>query len=472
MKLQTPDSRNGTFHFLLVINLHITHHPRPNSYFDFELNYSLFSMRTIFIFACLGVALAGAQTLQVIPDHALLDQQETIRAEGLQPNERVEIQARLTDGAGHTWSSSAEFVADAHGDVDTSKQPPVKGSYAGISGIGLIWSMKPTDKHVNSYEFPRDLQPQLTEFTLMRNGKPLSVAHLEQLAVTADVRQIEVQGTLHGVLFLPASAGPHAGILVVGGSEGGVPLEKAAWLASHGFAVLALAYFHYEGLPPDLAAIPLEYFGQALAWMASRSEIAADRIAVVGTSRGGELALQLASMYPQIKAVIAYVPANVRFPSCCGNLAVPYAWTWHGQPLIFVPRRLFSDPEAQAKAEIAVEQIRSPVLLIAGEDDGVWPSARMATDIANRLRHARFTYQLELLKYPHAGHRAGRPEICPMWHGKLRHPISHREVDIGGSVSGDVESSLDAIPKVLSFLDRALNNGTSETSPTTALAPR
>ncbi len=440
-----------------------------------ELYYYPSTVRTIFIFACLGTAgFAGAQTLEVVPDHTLVDQQATIRAESLQPNERVEIQARLTDGAGQTWASKGEFIADAHGEVDTSKQSPTKGSYAQVSSMGLIWAMMPIDKHVNSYETPRDLQPQTIEFALIRNGQPVSTAHLEQLAVAVDVRRVDVHGAIHGILLLPGTAGPHPGILVLGGSEGGVPLAKAAWLASHGFVVLALAYFHYEDLPPDLAAIPLEYFGKALAWMASRSEVASDRIAVVGTSRGAELALQLASMYPQIKTTIAYVPANVRFPSCCGDLAVPYAWTWRGQPLTFVPRGHFSDRQAQMEATIAVEQIRGPVLLIAGEDDGVWPSASMATDIANRLRHSRFPYQLELLKYPHAGHRAGRPEILPMWHGKLRHPVSHREVDIGGSANGDAESSLDAIPKVLAFLDRALNNVTAETpaAHTTVIAPR
>jgi len=121
----------------------------------------------------------------------------------------------------------------------------------------------------------------------------------------------------------------------VGGSEGGMPLGKAAWLASRGYAALALAYFRYDDLPPLLEGIPLEYFGSALAWMMQRPEISADRIAVVGTSRGGELALQLGSMFPQIKAVVAFVPANVRYPACCGNTRVPYAWTWRGQALAF-----------------------------------------------------------------------------------------------------------------------------------------
>ncbi len=108
----------------------------------------------------------------------------------------------------------------------------------------------------------------------------------------------------------PASGGPYPAVVVLGGSEGGLPLRNAAWLASHGYAALALAYFRYDNLPQRLEAIPLEYFGQALSWMASRPEIDANHIGVMGVSRGGELALQLGSMYPQIKAVVAFVPAS------------------------------------------------------------------------------------------------------------------------------------------------------------------
>src|SRR5258708_18671618 len=82
---------------------------------------------------------------------------------------------------------------------------------------------------------------------------------------------------LHGVLVLPSSAGKHPGVLVLGGSEGGVPRQRAAWLASHGFAALALAYFNYEDLPPRLEAIPLEYFGRAIGWLMKRPEVAPDQ---------------------------------------------------------------------------------------------------------------------------------------------------------------------------------------------------
>ena len=405
-----------------------------------------------------GPAVLRAQTIEVTPDRVLVDESATIRAHGLQPNERIYIKAELTDGAGEQWTSRAEFVADAEGIVDLSKQAPANGSYNEVSAMGLVWSMRPTDNNA-TYRPPHDLGSQMVAFHLLRSGQPVSSTRLEQHMIAEGVRQIKVQGTLHGVLFVPAVGERHPGVLVLGGSEGGLPLQKAAWLASHGFAALALAYFRYEDLPPNLEAIPLEYFGRALAWMLQRPDITHDRIAVMGTSRGAELALQLGYMYPQIRAVVAYVPANVRYPACCGSTAVPFAWTWKGQPLAFASPRLGRAFESSMNATIAVEQIHGPLLLIAGVDDGVWPSSMMVAAIAARLKQAHFPYPVEVLKYPHAGHRAGRPEIVPAWHGSMRHPVSGRLVDMGGTAKGDAQSSLDAIPKVLTFLRQALDSG-------------
>jgi len=366
------------------------------------------------------------------------------------------MRAELVDGANEQWAAEAEFIADAEGTVDASKQSPINGSYKEVSAMGLVWSMRPDAKHVASYQPPRDLGPQVIEFQLLRNGQKLASAQMKQLAVAEGVQQINVPSPLRGVLLLPNSQGPYPGVLVVGGSEGGLPLRKAAWLASHGYAACALAYFRYDDLPRLLEGIPLEYFGGALHWMMQRPEISSDRLAVVGTSRGGELALQLGSIFPEIKAVVAYVPANVRFPACCGNTRVPYAWTWQGQPLSFVLPRELRNPSAVADAAIDVQQTHGPILLIAGNDDGVWDSSSMADAVVHRLKRAHFPYSYDLLKYPHAGHRAGRPEIVPTWHGTVRNPTSGREENLGGSAQGDAESSLDAIPKVLEFLGKSL----------------
>lgn len=407
-----------------------------------------------------GSAILPAQTIDVLPNRVMTDESATIRVKGLQPNEHITIKAELADGAGEPWTSHGEFVADAEGVVDLSRQAPVKGSYSEVSAMGLVWSMRPTGDNA-TYRPPHDLGTQIVEFHLLRNGQQVSSTRLEQHMIAEGVRQIKVQGSLHGVLFVPGVGERHPGVLVLGGSEGGLPLQKAAWLASHGFAALALAYFRYEDLPPNLEAIPLEYFGRALAWMLQRPDITHDQIAVMGTSRGAELALQLGSMYPQIRAVVAYVPANVRSPACCGSTAVPYAWTWKGQPIAFASPRPGRAFESSANAAIAVELTHGSLLLIAGQDDGVWPSSMMVTAIAARLKQAHFPYPVEVLKYPHAGHRAGRPEIVPAWHGSMRHPVSGRLVDLGGTAKGDAQSSLDAIPKVLTFLRQALDSGSA-----------
>jgi len=402
-----------------------------------------------------GLGTAFSQTLEVIPKRVLVDESVVIRAKGLAPNEHISIQADLTDGADKPWSSQAEFVADAQGAIDTSLQAPVQGSYDGVSATGLIWSMKPGAKHVSSYQPPRDLGTQIINLHLMRNGQSVANALMEQLNVAEGVQQIKVEGKLQGMLFLPNTKERRPGVLVVGGSEGGLSRQKAAWLASRGYAALALAYFRFDGLPPLLERIPLEYFGQALAWMMQRPEISPDRLAVMGTSRGGELALQLGSMYPQIKAVVAYVPANVRYPSCCRDMRVP-AWTWQGQALAFADPRGMRGGSATMLAAIAVEHTQGPILLISGENDGVWASTEMADAVVGRLKQAHFPYSYENLRYPHAGHRAGRPQIVPTWHGSTRNPTSGREENMGGKPDGDAQSSLDAIPKVLEFLRTSL----------------
>jgi hypothetical protein len=271
------------------------------------------------LIACLSL---HAQTLEVTPSRVTTDQPASIRATGLQPNERVTIHAELTDGADAHWTSQAEFAADPQGNLDTSKQPAVAGSYKEVSSMGLIWSMRPDSRKTARYEPPRNFGPQIIEFRLRRGSTQLAIAHMEQIPMADGVERVSLHGgALRGTLFLPPGKERHPAVLVLGGSEGGMPARRAAWLASHGYAALALAYFRYDDLPKELVRIPLEYFGEALNWMVHRQEIAGDRIAVMGISRGAELALELGSIYPVLKAVVAYSPSNELNPACCGFTA-------------------------------------------------------------------------------------------------------------------------------------------------------
>jgi len=416
------------------------------------------AMRLI-IGLCLTTVFAlHAQTLTVSPNRVMVDEPASIQAAGFQPNARLTIRAELVDGADAHWISRADFVADAQGSIDTSKQPAVAGSYKGVSATGLIWSMLPASRKTARYQPPRDFGVQTIEFQLMRGNTQLAAAQMEQTPIAAGVERVKLhEGRLRGTLFLPPGKDRHPGVLCLGGSEGGLPSRRAAWLASHGFAALALAYFRYDDLPKELAGIPLEYFGEALNWLVHRPETISDRIAVLGISRGAELALQLGSMFPVIKTVVAYSPSNVRNPACCGFTTVPFAWSANGAGLPFRPlRATFRDDGMAMRALIEVEKTHGPILLISGEDDRVWQSSSMANSIAARLRQDRFAYDVENLKYPRAGHAAGRPEIVPSWSGAAKNPTSGREMEMGGTPQGNAESSLDATPKTIDFLQRNL----------------
>ena len=408
-------------------------------------------------------ATSHSQTLSITPAVAPVDQPVAITATGLQPNEEVTLRSSLEDGGGNTWTAEAKFTADSTGKLDLTQVAPLKGSYKGVSAMGLIWSMRP-DGDARIYQPPRNLAPQTIRFKLeSKSGS--ATAQLQQIVLPEDVRTLQVKGALRGVLFVPPAAANTRlpALLVVGGSEGGFPMRRAAWFASHGYVTLALAYFNVPGLPQQLRHIPLEYFGEAITWLAQRPEVDPQRIGVVGTSRGGELALQLGSMYTQLHAVVAFVPANVRVQACCDG-GGGGAWTWHGQELAYAMGR-FNGMASDIRAQIAVEDTHGPILLISGQSDGVWPSSEMTAAAASRLKSAHFKYPVERLDYPNAGHRAGTPEIDPTWHGELRHPISGRTEDLGGTPPGNAASGLDAAPRVLAFLTQALSSSADANHP-------
>jgi hypothetical protein len=185
-----------------------------------------------------GLLIAGgvtAQSLEVAPARVPVDEAAAIRATGLDPNERVAIRAELTDGGGQSWASQADFVADAQGNIDASKQAPVAGSYKEVSAMGLIWSMMPVTKKVNAYMAARDLGPQAVESHLLRKGKETAGAHLEQVTLADGVQRIRVHDDgLRGTLFVPPGVGRHPAVLVVGGSNGGVPRARH-WLTDVSF---------------------------------------------------------------------------------------------------------------------------------------------------------------------------------------------------------------------------------------------
>lgn len=101
-----------------------------------------------------------------------------------------------------------------------------------------------------------------------------------------------------------------ATIVLVGGRDWG-----AYWgqeLAKANYMSLSLPYHREEGLPALPEEIPLEYFGKAFRWLKNQPQVNSNEIIVMGASRNAELALVLASYYPElVNGVIAYSPSSV-----------------------------------------------------------------------------------------------------------------------------------------------------------------
>ncbi len=243
-----------------------------------------------------------------------------------------------------------------------------------------------------------------------------------QRVQTQEVQRVDVHGGgLVGHFYAASGASGRTGVLMLGGSGGSYPDEPAARdLARSGYPVLALAYFRdREGNPPELEQkqlrnVPLEYLFKALDWLETRPEVRADRIALMGESRGAELALMIGSLRPDVAGVIAYSPQEVRWAAVGGGDA---AWTLHGKPLPYAegaynratPMSQFTDildgpADVRNAATIEVEHIHGPVLLISSRADAVSPSARMANDIEARLRGNDVKYRIENVQYENASH--------------------------------------------------------------------
>jgi uncharacterized protein len=286
----------------------------------------------------------------------------------------------------------------------------------------------------------------------------VAVGHAAEPAAPRFVHGAALAPPLIGDLYLPVGSPAKLGVLVLGGSEGGVP-SGAKFLASKGYAALAIAYFKAPGLPETLEQIPLEYLDQALDWLEASPGVPRGGIVIEGGSKGAELALLLASRHADVIGVIATSPSSVVWQGIAKSFwpkpAARSSWTLQGQPLPFVPydyghffnpldaraiykfyERSLAQREAAAQAAIPVEKIHGPVLLLTGRDDRLWPSTEMAERICHRLKAAGFPYKFEHIAYEHAGHTLN--ESAP----------------VGGTTEGNRAARIASRAKALEFLER------------------
>lgn len=211
-------------------------------------------------------------------------------------------------------------------------------------------------------------------------------------------------------------------VVGLGGSEGGNAWASHHWKATReefirkGYAFLAIGYFGCEGTPALLDKIAIDEVHNAIAEAKKNGKINSKRIAVIGGSRGADLALLLGSYYEDISCVVGMSSSHAVFPGHAQTFATS-CWTFKGKELPFVPvneeavpflikrdlrgafEAMLKDTVAEQNALIRVERIKGPVLLLSATKDEMIPAVEMAKKMIARLKNNAFKYTYEHTVY-------------------------------------------------------------------------
>ncbi len=427
---------------------------------------------------------ATTPTLSVAPDEPMLDEPIEVRANGLEPGEAVTLAVQM-DWNETTFTARATYEADAEGVVDPAETAPVDGPYEGVDRMGLFWSLTPAADDARGTQGAGPIPARLlTTVTLRRRGDVAATAEVVRRSRPTGVSRRRIDAAdVPADLYIPPGEGPHPGVVVLGGSDGGFPDRPLPWLlASRGYAVLGPAYVGADGSPADaLIEVPVEAVEAAVDWFGERDRVQRAPLAVIGRSRGSELAFLLGGRMDRVRCVVGVVPSGVAFEGLTERLrnagasawsvadkGYPYvpvsvslrdlagnAWSmFRGEPIevtgTYADGVAEADPATVGEAELPVDLVGGPVCLLAGADDHLWDSPAFARRIRDRLADVDYDYAVECRIYADAGHALAVPYL----------PTQGREVAgrgrfklaMGGLPAGYAAADRDAWRAILATL--------------------
>ncbi|XP_059135350.1 acyl-coenzyme A thioesterase 5-like isoform X1 [Peromyscus eremicus] len=395
------------------------------------------------------------------------DEPLSITVRGLAPQQPVMLRAALRDEKGALFRAHARYRADAHGRLDLARAPALGGSFAGLEPMGLLWALEPERPFWRLVK--RDVRtPFVVELELLDGHEPdggrlLARAVHERHFMAPGVRRVPVrEGRVRATLFLPPGNGPFPGIIDIFGVGGGLLEYRASLLAGKGFAVLALAYYNYDDLPKGMDAFHLEYFEEAVNYLLRHPQVKGPGIGLLGTSKGAQLCLSMASFLKGITAAViingsmANVVGTLQYkdvtlPSLCIHVDRIKVTKDGLKDILDVLNCPLEGPDQ--KSLIPVERSDTTFLLIVGQDDRNWKSEFYANEISKYLQ-AHGKEKPQIICYPQTGHNI-EPPYFPLCKASL-HAYFNMPVVFGGEPRAQAMAQVDAWQKVQTFFHKHL----------------
>lgn len=420
--------------------------------------------------------------LIIEPKIALVDTKTKICVKKLPPLEKVKVTAsmNLPWDQNEIYEAYAFFISDKNGEIDLSTQKPESGTYNWIDSMGLISSLKkvPSNEKNISQEFSID-NNFIIKISVECNGS-IESESIERMFKNTNIKRQKINDKFIGELFYTGNS-DNKTIILLGGSGGGMEsiASIAGPLSSHGFNVLSVGYFGEEGLPKYLQEIPLEYFENVVSWI-HNNPLLNSEIYLHGTSKGGELALLLASKYNDFTKVVANLPHAYCFQGLQGMVAAENVSSWSYQglvlPYIKLDNNIFFEEQKRCisknipfgfancykngvevadnreEARIKVENSNADILLISGEEDNIWNTHDGCSEMIDVLRKNNYKHKYKLLSYKSMGHISlPVPNIIPISE-TLNMKMGDGVFSVGGTLKGNVFGQYDSWIKTIEFL--------------------
>nr|WP_315154736.1 acyl-CoA thioester hydrolase/BAAT C-terminal domain-containing protein [uncultured Flavobacterium sp.] len=209
-------------------------------------------------------------------------------------------------------------------------------------------------------------------------------------------------------------------VVGLGGSEGGNAWTKEYWKKTRdqfiekGYAFLAVGYFGCRNTPEILDKIAIDDVHAAILEATKNKNIDKKKIAVIGGSRGADLALLLGVYYEDITCVVGMSSSHAVFPGHTQEFNSS-CWTFDGKELPYVPvneeaipflmkhdlkgafTAMLKDTLSEQKSLIKAEKINGPILLLSATNDEIIPAVMMGNKIKARLDSNNFKHNFKHL---------------------------------------------------------------------------